>query len=445
MSQTSEALSERPAEAGPRFGALRNLAGKRGLRSYLTIVFFSGLTSAMSFLTTVVVARKLGPSEFGRFAVFYSIFQMTWTATNFGDSTYVRFANTHPGEETRYLRAAIVIELAAVGVLASLAYPLARLLSGTVFQDPDYHSVVLAGLVVGGSMNLLTLVAAIYQAKQRYLQYSLVATTFYGLILVLVGSTALAVTHLSVDMVVRFYVVVGLVLFVGSLGWLRRAVGRIRFERETIRSFLSFSRFLIGANVAYVLYQRMDVIFVARYTSRFEVGQYGVALRVAVLASLFTGSLAPFLLPQAARTKGSDVELARYLRRAAVLSASLLAIVFTLWLAVPVVTHVLFGDAYRRAVPLCRVLLLATACIAVYTPLSQLFLAEDRPKASLHLGLTKLVSTTVLLLLLAGRYGAIGCASAVACSEVVTAGYVVWSLRAKLRRAAPHLARARPA
>jgi O-antigen/teichoic acid export membrane protein len=406
-----------------------------GVRSYGVIVFFSAATSAMSFLTSVVVARDLGPAVFGRFAVFYSIFQMTWTATNFGDQSYVRFASTLPEDEQRaYLRATVVVELSAVLLLAALAYPLAGLLAGSVFHDPHYHRAVAMGLAVGACMNLLTLVGATYQARQRYLRYALVATVFYGTMLASVGAVALF-SHLTLGRLFTIYGVVAAAMFFLSLGRLAYLARPLRIEWSVLRPLLSFGRFLIGANVAYVLYQRMDVIFVARYAPPAGVGQYGVALRVAVLASLFTGSLAPFLLPQAARTKGSSERLRAYLRRAAALSGGLLVIIAVLWLNVPLVTRVLFGSAYSASAVLCRILLLATASIAIYTPLSQLFLVEDRPRAMLHLGLVKLGATIALLLLLSRAYGAAGSAWAVAGSEVVTAAFVVTRVRGTLAAA----------
>jgi O-antigen/teichoic acid export membrane protein len=406
-------------------------------QSYLTIVVFSGLASGLSFITSVIVARRLGPAEFGRFAIFYSVFQVTLTATNFGDAAYVRFANTKTDEDDRpFLRAALVVEVGVALLLAVAAYPLATFVAGGVLGHGRYQSAVLAGIVVGASLNLLSLLAATYQARQRYLGYASLSTLFYVLVLAGILAVVGAGLRLSLRTVLVFYLGAAALTLVVSAARLVHIARPMRVEGDALRRLLSYSRFIVGSNVAYLLYQRMDVVFVAHYGSAASVGQYGVALRLAVLATLFTGSLAPFFLPKAARTRGAADEVSDYVRMSLVLAAPIVVFVAVLWLCVPALTTLLFGEAYGPAAGLTRVLLVAPVCIAIYTPLSQLFLTDDRPTSTLHMALVKLVATAGLLVVLARSAGAAGAAWAVAGSEVVTMLFVLAAVRARLTSAA---------
>lgn len=411
-------------------GFIGSLSKQRGIRSYLTLVFFAGATSLMSFIAATILARKLGPSGFGRFSVFYSIVVIFWTATNFGDAAYVRYVNADPRADSRtYLRASVWIELGAAALLAMLAFPLASILAHWVFGKEQYFLAILIGILVGASLNLLSLVASTHQATERFTRYATLNSVYYTLTLISVVALVLIHPDIKVWMVYTLYGALGATMFVLSLLRLRRMARPLRIEGQIVRKLLSFGKWLIAANLAYLIYQRMDILFVARYVSSQTVGQYGVALRIGVIASLFTGSVAPFLLPKATRVLRSSDEMTRYLKRAGILILSLLGCIALLWLAVPLLVRLLFGDQYLAAIPLARVLLLGNVCIAIYTPLAQLFLAEDAPRKMFYMGMVKLIATTVLLVLLVSHHGARGGAWAVAISEFVTMTYVIFAMR----------------
>lgn len=401
---------------------------------YSRVVIFSGLASLLSFVTAAILAREVGPSGFGEFALFFSLLQIFWTATNFGDASYVRFANTSEDENvSSYLRAAFAIELGTVSLLALLSYPLAYVLASFVFRDQSLTGTVLLGILSGTALSLISLVAAVHQAKEDYKRYTRLNILFYGTVTAAVIALAVFQETLTLGAVYVTYVGAAFVIFSASALHLMRKTRPWRLERRLIPSMLSFSKWLVAENVAYLIYQRLDILLLARYLSEAEVGQYGVALRVTVAASLLTGSLAPFLLPKAVRTRGTRLSLSDYLRKTAPLMIAVVIFIALLWIAAPVLVRVLFGEDFARAAVLVRVLLIASAAIAIYTPLSQLFMAQDDPRRRLFLGLLKLILIPTLLVVLIPRLGSVGAAWALASSEVAALAYVVAALLPSLR------------
>jgi O-antigen/teichoic acid export membrane protein len=424
-----EATDPDPA---PRLWSPARLVRHRGARSYFVVVAFSGLTSLLSFAASVILARRLGPSGFGQFALFYSLVQVVWTATNFGDSAYVRYVNTHPDTDSRKLLAATMqIEFALAIVIVAIAYPLSGVLAQSVFGGSQYRTAVFLGLLVGGALNPVTLMAATHQAREHYVRYAVVNVVYYGLAFVGVVGAAVVVPRLLPVQVFVVYVVAAVAASAFATARLARLANPFRLDRRVIGMLLRFGKWLIGANAAYLVFQRLDVLVLARVGSAADVGEYGVALRLTVIASLLTSSLAPALLPRAARTRGSDANLRQYLKYGLTLSASILVFVALLAAAAGPIVGVLYGSRYTAAVELAQVLLIATAAIAVYTPLSQLFLADERPRGTFYLALVRLVSTVALLAVLAPSHGAAGCAWATAGSEVATLLFVIGRVRTR--------------
>src|SRR6266516_2037007 len=105
----------------------------------------------------------------------------------------------------------------------------------------------------------------------------------------------------------------------------------LSIEPELLRVILGFAKWLIGANLAYLLAQRLDLFILSRYAGLSEVGNYGAALRVAVLASIMTGALPALLLPRASRTAGSIMEARRFTRHALGISILVTVVTGIMW------------------------------------------------------------------------------------------------------------------
>lgn len=416
---------------------LKGFASRPGAgegRSFLVLAFFSGFSSALSFVTGVLLARRLGVDDFGSFSVFFAVFVLTWTVTNFGDAAYVRFAATAPPETARrYLAACAVLKLGVMALLAAVAAPLATLLANQAFGKDGLFFPVLMGLLAGASLNLVGLLAATYQAREEFTRYAAVNVVPYGLILLSVLGLA-AADALTLRTALWTYLAVGLVCLGLSAYrlWTGGASGRV--SSEHFSKVLHFAKWYLVANTLFILVQRLDIFFVARYADTEALGTYGAALRITVIATLLTGSISPFLLPSVAKANRSAKELTDFLRRAVTLSVVLVAIVGLLWIAVPTLVSLVFGEAYEDAVPLARILLLGTAVLAAYTPVSQILLAEERPLGLVYLCLIKLVTLGFFLALWAPSDGPEGAARAVVASEGVTLVYTLAVTYAGLRK-----------
>jgi O-antigen/teichoic acid export membrane protein len=403
------------------------------LKDYITVLTGSSFMRVLSFLTSIILARQLGPQGFGQFSVFFAILTIFWTSTNFIDSTYVRYAAVAKYEDRMaYLRGSFVAKTFIYIVLMFSSYPIAKLLSTYVFSKPELETIVTLGIFSGAALTLVSMKASVYQVFENFTGFTTLNTLFYVITFSVLLILFLGKISLSVGLVCGIYTISALIMAIVSFISLYKATKPIAIEKSIIIQIFSFAQWLIAANITYIIFQRLDVLILTRYASLDNVGQYGASLRITSFASILTGNLNAPLLPRATRTRISSDLLRNYLKHAFLISCLISIVIGILWLLTPTIVKSFLGTSYIPSIPIARALLLSSIFIAIYTPLSQLFLSEDSPKKVFFMNLIKLVAVLGSGLLLIPTYGALGAAYATVFSEFVTMLYVFITIKSRL-------------
>jgi O-antigen/teichoic acid export membrane protein len=407
-------------------------AALRTVGGYATLVVGSAGGRLLSFVAGVLVARLLGPSEFGDFTIFFALMVVVAALGDFIDITYVRHVNAPRAPDSAvYLRAALTLRLGLFAFLAALSVPLGLLLADAMFGRPELRLAAIAAVLTGASLGLVQLLASTFLARRRLALYSGVATTFYAAVLLVLVAASLASDDLSARTVYLLFVVTSLAVAGAACTVLVRRARPLRVERDAVAEIVRFARWLFAAGLVQAVYQRLDVVLLARYVDIEEVGQYGAALRYAMIGSMMLAAMMGFLLPRAARTRESRSAFSAYMREALLLAGLLVAGLALLLAASPLLVELLFGAAYAPAAPIARILLLGTMLAVLSMPFGQLLLAEDEPRGILHMGVLRLVAIAALVVALVPRIGAEGAAWATVAAEGAALAY---ALAAFLRR-----------
>ena len=407
-------------------------------RGYLILTGSSAVTRLMSFLAAVILARELGPAGFGEFSLFFAVMMLLSQATGFVDSAFVRYANTVRLEDRRaYLRASLTLKVGFCLALLLAALPAGSLISRAL-DKPELDLVLALAVICAVALNFLTLQAAVYQAAERFAAFAALNALFPVLSLagVLMGTAVGSSVSGPRDTSLVYVIYLSAATVVGAIsGWglVRLTKPLATTEWSIVKRLVSFSKWLIADNVVYLTVQRLDLLIVAGLADPTGLGRYAAAQRIAVMGALLTGTLSALLLPRASRTRGSPAATRRYLVQAGLISVLLSAMIAALWLAIPFLVNGLFGPGYAGAIPITRIILLGTLCIAVYTPLSRLFFAEDRPRRIFYLQVVRLTAMVALAFLLVPRAGAAGIAWAVAGTEFFALLYTGGAIRQVLR------------
>ena len=260
--------------------------------------------AVIGFGTSIVLARLLGPSNRGLFALMLSVSSLALVFTGIGIPwATIYFATRREATSSGLLGNSLVHAglLAAVLIPAAwllhqpladafghgrggLTWTLAAALVPIMFLDWTTHG-QLQGMLLFARYNLLGVVAKI--------TYALAILVMLGVLGLGVTGALIATASLSV------------VMILGALKPIL-ASGRPRFEARLYRAMLRYgSRVQVGS-VFQTAIARLDVVILQFFRPLSEVGYYVVAQAIAELVLMFAGAFQMSVMPLVSRYEGEE-------------------------------------------------------------------------------------------------------------------------------------------
>jgi len=391
---------------------------KKIFRDYMTVVSGISLGRGLSFITSLILARKLGIDGFGVFSVFFTVLFLTWQFPTIMDSVYVRFAKVESEEKRReYLRTAFVIKCAIFFLLLIIAYPLSRFMSVYVFRKPELLSYLLQAFMAGAFLSVYTSVTGIYLAKENFTIYSIMNLIFYVMVF---AAVLVAVFFRLVSPLVCAYIFSISAAVVGCWGMsyvYQRVKPIFPIRISLFRDMLHFGKWLIAYSVTFLILQRLDVLFLTRFTGYNELGIYSAAVRFGMLATILTSAASAIFMPRGCESCKSGKNMRSYLKETSVAMVAFTLIICLLMMLAPVMTKLFFGQQYMSSILATRILLLEALFTFLYMPFSFIFYSSGNTKLIFSLGIVKLGVAITCLSLFIPVLGAVGAAISIAVSS----------------------------
>lgn len=402
---------------------------------------------ALSFLASILIARRLGPADFGVYAVLGATMNIAGVIADMGLSAaavkYIAaLAASDPdsvrarqwGQVLFWLRLGLAGAVVLVGCL--LAPWLARFVLD--LPGPGMSGLVVLALLGAGVVALTGAINSILQSTNRFRQITTISltnaglTTLLALLLALAGRlnlvSALAILGIGTSLV-------SLLLGVRLLppGWDLRFPGWERLRQDGA-VLTRFSYWLGVANLLGVLTAYLDILLVNQLTPPAEVGVYALALNLVAKVDVVNQSLYTVLLPAVSALEQSRLYrdyIKRVLSRGALLGLGLLLL---LPLARPFILQ-FYGLEYAPAVCFFQLLLGIVIFDLFTTPLLMLSFPLNQPRLLAAADGLRAVTLGLVGLALIPRYGPMGAIAAKFASRLVGAAVTF----VFLRRAAPGL------
>jgi O-antigen/teichoic acid export membrane protein len=399
-----------------------------GAGAALSVLVQGGPLLAAGVLS-IVIARTIGPSGNGHFALLVTltgitvmVFSLGLTAGLTYEVSRGRWSVARAGRSS--YAAALVLGLAgfaaALGVFA--------LLHGSVFQGIGFDLAVLA-LASLPPVLAYQYADAILLARERYESYA-------GLEL----SHSATLFAVSVGLVIPFGLV-GAVIGLPAAGLVGAVVGAVLLVRESRRQAAAIEgagslpravRFGLqtwGANLLQQVNYRVDVIILGGFATARDVGVYSVALTLTGIAWVLPQALQTVLFPRTASLdeatlagdvlqEESDAALAKAVRHSVLLSVPGAVIVSVLLLvAVPL----LYGPKFHQTIGLGFVLLPGVTLLGIGKVVSSALAGRGHPRYALYVGVVVTPITLALYFALIPPFNEWGAAVASSVSYAATA------------------------
>jgi PST family polysaccharide transporter len=393
------------------------MAERPGLRAVLANTsWLAGdkiIRMGVGLLVGVLIARALGPADFGVLSSVSALLSLFVAVGALGlDSVTVREFVDNPDDTDSVAGTVFVLKLGGSAIATLCGVAAAALLRPA---DPrEWH--VAAAIGVGQLFLAFDAIDYWFQSRLQS-RHTVVARTAAFLIVSAVrvvilwrGATLYALAWaISLESILA---ACGMLLV-----YRREAPGRLRRWRVRVaiaRELLSRSWPLAFSGLVVAVYMRLDQVMLAHMSGDTEVGIYSVAVRLAELWYFLPTAVATSTLPALLRSRtASPAVYDAQIRRIFVWMAGagyVVAIGLTL-LARPVV-ELLYGAAYRPAVPSLIVLAWTGIFVCLGVARENWMLAEGHMRLSLATTAIGALVNTVLNVFLIPVYGAVGAALA---------------------------------
>lgn len=390
------------------------LKNKKIIKNYIIVIFGNGLSRLTSFIISLILARKLGAEGFGIFSLFYTIMLLIWQLPNVIDTSYVRFVKVDEQNKNKdFLKALLLIKSLICLFLLILAFPLAKILSLYIFNKADSEIPMTLAIVSGAFWSLLGNISAIYQSEEKFDLFSITNGLFYFIILLIFSVFFIININLSPILSISIFTLVAIIIGCSSFIYLFMKIKPIfPLNLSPIFELINFGKWLLVANISYIIFQRLDLVILARYVNYDQIGIYSIGVRLVTIISIFISGVSVVFLPRGVSAFKSEKELNLYLKESLGVSLVLCIIVITFIIVSSTIIKFLFGYEYLSAVILSKILLLGAIFIILYTPFSYLFYAANSSKFIFIFNMFRLITILITSFLLIPTYGSIGAAIA---------------------------------
>ena len=394
---------------------LREAATRRGWRDVGWSFGGTALQVVIGLATTTILARTLGPANFGVLNVALALVFIVSGLSDAGSSAALIRLGSPEVMSGRgvgslhwaFLSLRLLLAL-ALGVLLVAAgrwlVPSLQLPAGLAWLALASAA---AGIALTSGAHYTTILQVIREQRLISLLRGAAGLIRLGVLAVLAAVGALR-------LVPALGVAYGAVLLetgMYAIGAHRTAsLGPPRL-RLPERDWLRFFGWASAPAIAYATIGQTDTLLLAALGGQVETGLWNAAARVASVITMGAGAVWAVTFPYVSGIVHRE-QLDRYLRgalRAMLLVALVLPVA---WLAAPALNSLFFGAAYARASEVLRWLLVANslgACAMLLLPIAYYFRRERL--VALLAGLMFLVNLGGDVVLIP-RFGAVGCAAA---------------------------------
>lgn len=392
----------------------------------VTVVTRFGL-AVLIFATDIALARLLGPSAKGRFALVLLYSQLAALVVGWGMDQALAVVAGRDRDTARRGLANALVWAAVVGgaavLVSCLLYGLPSVGRPTgpltaLLPNLSGEQFVFAAIAIPGELFFALGLFALL-GRKRVIAYSLIRVARRGILLVGIVAVA-AIARLSLDVVVVLNVLVlvataGLILWVaardGVLGW--------RPSLALLREELRFGSRALPGTLAERLQFRADAFLVNAFLGVRQTGIYSVTSGLAETLWYVPNALGTVMFSRAVDPHADAGRIAAVLTRTTLAVALVTAI--PAWALGPRLVRFVYGSQFADAGVALRLILPGVVAYSVVAVLSRYISGQGRPGTGtvvLVFGLAVNIGANLVLI---PAYGIRGAAAASSLSYVATA------------------------
>lgn len=397
------------------------------------------INGALGALFYIVIARFLGPANFGLLTIALTtqvlIADIFDIGTNTGLVRFVSLNLTQNKEKAyRFLKLCLEIKLIAWLISMIIVFLLAPIMATYLFHKGELTFLLrLGALGVGGAL-LFSYATSTLQAYQKYFLWSIINILTNGLRLILISLLGYYLI-LNLENSLIIYILLPffgffLTLFILPTRLILKSKNEFKLTSELFRYNVPVAIFTIIATIS----AKTDIYLTAVLLSAKEVGIYGAANQLVQVMPQLVSALGLVSSPKFASFQ-TNQQMLTYFKKFQLFVSGICVLSI---LAIPALIYLiptLFGSAYQEAVTPAIILLIAMVVFLFSIPLHHsVIFYFGRPDVFIWVALGHLMIIGGLGYVMISNYGVIGASMTVLIGTIFNFLYPLIWLLVKLKR-----------
>ena len=379
-------------------------------QSQITIIG-TVINGGLGALFYILLARFLGPSDFGLIIVSIAILTMVADIVDFGTNTgLVRYvsANQYSTEALKFLKLGIKFKLIIWVLVLVIGFLISPFIADVIFNKTELVTPLrLVMMGVGGAL-LFSYATASLQAFQRYFIWSLVniSTNLLRLIFIIFlffSSGLNLITGLTAYIIMPFFGFSMALLFLPM-----RKVIAVRNESSIAKQFFHYNFTVAAFTIIAAISSRLDTFISARLLNAFEIGLYGAASQMVSVIPQIVSALGVVAAPKFASFQ-NDKQMMAYFKKLQLLVSGIAVIGI---LIIPISIYlipIIFGPQYYLAITPFIILFLAMLIFLISIPVhSSIIYYFGKPNVFVWVSVGHLLIIGILGYFLISAFGIVG-------------------------------------
>lgn len=353
---------------------------KFSLINDVSIVFIENLlTKALNFIAITILAKELGPSDYGKYSVVYVSVLFLSALLDFGmENTAIRFSSKSRNDRNSifgfYLLTKIIILLITIVSMTIIQRKLMILINKPELSLFYWYFVL--GLLVESLMFVNdTYLQAIQEFKMRAI---INVGKFLAILITIITMIKVNKLILTNVFLLYFITLAIILIFIKNYYEFLNSFFINKVDKELIKKIFTYQKWMFILSIINNLLTRIDFFLVSRHETYENIGIYNVAVQLATITLLFPIALNKVLLPKI--TSIDKSELYPYASKILKIMVVLAIIAMPFILLVKPIIPMVLGSKYISSILVCQILLLSSLVHFVSVPLDQTMYALGKVK-----------------------------------------------------------------
>lgn len=372
------------------------------------------LNGLIGLVFYILVARYLGPSQFGVFSVATTAIALISSIANIGiDTGIVRFVGRYAVSEKdkalRFLKLGLKFKILSSLIVLILGWLIMPFIAFYILRKPELVYPLRLSLVGVGTAILFSFVTSSVQAIQRFWVWS--GLNILSNLLRLAAAAALfSLGILTVNTSLAVYIIFPFLGFFLGLFFLPK-FWQVKKDTQVLREFFDYNKWVAIFTLIAAFSSRLDTFLSTRLLTLTEVGIYSVAVSLSSIVPSIIFALATVVAPKLASIR-NDKEVLTYLKKLQFF-VTVLAVV-GIAIGIPLSNYLVpafYGREYLASIGPLSILIITQAIFLISVPAhTAVFYYFSYPKLFVFVDLIYLLIVGVGGYFLISKFGIMGAA-----------------------------------